>query len=208
MIANVLRLVPRAVVKTYARGARLPLTLAERIANQQGNASWPPSIAFEAAEAQVESLVGALVRDPALAESGRLRQARVAKLREAAELKTVATVEAEQAQRAEQKRKAEIADERKQTVKAAAERKQTVERDAVSQDRKVAAKAAKKSTAVRRQKADQDQAIDRRERADRAEVLDAEAKALALVKDALEAEEMTEVIDASIEGSKEARKLG
>lgn len=208
MITDILRLVPRTVVSGYLRAARLPLTAAERIAKQQDNEAWPPALAFEGLEANVESVVGALIRDPALVESGRLRQAKVAKLREAGELGTVAELEKEQARQEEQSRKAEIAVQRKRTVQATKERKENVEQQAAAEERKVEAKAAKKASAAREQKAAQAKATERRERAGRVEALDEEAKALEIVKDALEAEEKTNLIDEAIEANKESRKTG
>jgi hypothetical protein len=208
MITNVIRSVPRTVLNTYLRAARLPLTAAERIAKQQGNEAWPPALAFESAQAGVETVVGSLLRDAELIENGRLRQAKVAKLRQAGELKTEAELEKEQGRQAEQQRKAEIAQQRKQTMQAAKQRKENVEQQAAVEERKAETKAAKKAAAVREQKAKQEKFIERRERSGRAEALDAEAKALEIVKDALEAEEKVDVIDATIEGNKEARKTG
>jgi len=208
MITDVLRTIPRTVVTGYLRAARLPLTAAERVAKQQDNEAWPPALAFESIEASVESVVGALIRDADLAESGRLRQAKVAKLREAGELKTVAALEKEQARQEEQARKAEIAAQRKQTVQSAKQRKNTIEQQAATEERQVEAKAAKKASAVREQKAAREKVAERSERAGRTEALDAEAKALEIVKDALEAEEKTELIDETLDANKEARKTG
>lgn len=208
MITDILRIAPRAVVTGYLRAARLPLTAAERVAKQQGNEAWPPALAFEAAQATVETVAGSLLRDPDMIEDGRLRQAKVAKLRKADALNTEAEFEKEQARQVEQQRKAEIAEQRKQTMQQAKQRKENVEQQAAAEERTVGAKAAKKAAAVRQQKAKQEKFIERRERTGRTQALDAEAKALEIVKDALEAEEKTDVIDATIEGSKQARKTG
>ena len=208
MIADIIRMVPRTVVGGYLRAARLPLTAAERIAGQQDNEAWPPALAFESIEASAESVIGALLRDPALADSGRMRRAKVAKLREADELKTVAQLEKEQARQQEQERKAEIAEQRKRTVQATAHRKQNVEQEAAAEERKVEAEAAEQASAVRKQKAAQEKSVERQERAGRTDALDAEAKALEIVKDALEAEEKAELIDETIAANKEDRKTG
>lgn len=208
MILDILRIAPRALVTRSLRAARLPLTAAEQLASQQGNEAWPPTLAFESAQANVETLVGSLLRDPALTESGRLRQAKVAELRRADQLEAQAQLEKEQARQAELQRKAEIAEQRKQTMQAAKRRKEAVEQQRAAEEHKAEAKARKRTTGVHKQQAKQEELIERRERAGRAKVLDTEAKALEIVKEALEADEKVDIIDATLEGNKEARKAG
>jgi hypothetical protein len=208
MIADTFRTVPRAVVNGYLRAGRLPITIAERIAGQKGNESWPPALAYERLEAGVEAIAGSLLGDAALTEAGRLRQARVSKLREAAELQTVAAVAREEAREQQHERKAEIAEKRKQTLRVAAEREQAAERQAEQQKRRVETAAARKKSAARSAQAAQEKAIERRERATRVEALKAETEALDSADKALAAEETADLIDKTIEGNKEARKTG
>src|SRR3954465_4083412 len=84
------RNLPRTVVKTYLSAARLPLNAVARANGQQDNEQWPPALAFEGFEASVETVLGSLLRDEGLTEAGRLRQAKVAQLRKAAQLEAVA----------------------------------------------------------------------------------------------------------------------
>lgn len=200
------QVVPRLIVSGYLKAVRLPLTATERIANQQGNKQWPPALAFERFEAGVETIAGSLLRDPALVDKGRLRHAKVAQLRKAAELETLAEQEKKQAKDRLIERRQEVAEERKETERRAEQRKQELERQAELHERKVEQKAAKKTAAARQMKAAQDKAITRQERAAKATALDAESRALSLTKDALEADETVAVIEDTIEGNKAARK--
>src|SRR3954462_11706474 len=92
------RNLPRTVVKTYLSAARLPLNAVAKANGQQGNEQWPPALAFEGFEASVESVLGSLLRDDTLLQSGQVRQAKVAQLRKAVELEAVAETEREVAQ--------------------------------------------------------------------------------------------------------------
>jgi hypothetical protein len=206
VITDILRTVPRTAVHSYLRVLRSPLTVVERIARQQDNGIWPPALAFEGFEASVETVTGSLLRDATLSENGRLRQAKVAKLREAGELKTVAKVEESQALTAEQQRQAEISAQRDRAVQQAAERKTSIKKQAAAKRSKVDAATATKKSAARAQQKAQDKVIERRDRASRGEALEAESKAIDLTASAIEADETAELIDVTLEGAKEARK--
>lgn len=197
--------VPRAVVESYLRAARLPLTAVERIAKQQSNAQWPPALTYESFEAGVETVVGGLLRDPVLVDKGRLRQAKIGQLRKAAELETVAAQEREQAQERLEQERAQAAEERAENERRAEQRKHDVERQAKLHEQKIREKAATKEAAAREAKANQDKAIARRERAAKTLALTKESQALGTVEKALDAEQTVDVIDATLEGSKEAR---
>jgi flagellar biosynthesis GTPase FlhF len=207
-VTTQLKTVPRTVVGAYLRAARLPLTVAERIAKQQGNAQWPPALAFESVEAGVETVLGAFLKDDALVDKGRLRQAKVAQLRKAAELETVAEqARAEADQTFEQRR------EQAQVKRAAAERtaetrEQQLEREARQREQAAEQKAAKKATAAREAAQAQEKAIRRQERVAKAEALSKESEALGAAKKAVDAEETVAVIEDTLDGTKEARKTG
>lgn len=199
---------PRMLVSSYLSALRLPLTISERIAKQQGNEQWPPALAFERFEAGVETLAGSLLRDAALTDKGRLRQAKVGQLRRAAELETLAEQERKQADDRLEQRRQQVAEERQETERRAEQRKRELERQAELHEQKVAEKAEKRATVARQARAAQEKAIAREERAAKKQALDAQARALDVTKDALETEEKVELIDKTIEGSKEARKTG
>jgi hypothetical protein len=196
---------PRLVVEGYFRTARLPLTAIQRVAQQQGNEQWPPGLAFESFEAGVETMVGALLRDPALLDKGRLRQAKLTQLRRASELEAMAAVERERADEQLANREEQLAEQRDEAQRRADQRTRELERQAELHERKVAAKAAKKATAARRTKAAQDASIDSRERVARSAALAEESRALGTAKQALDADETVDVIEDTINGAKAAR---
>jgi colicin import membrane protein len=208
MITETVRAVPRTVVTSYLRVARLPLAAAEKLADQQGNDTWPPTLAFESFEAGVQAALGSLLHDEELTEAGRLGQAKVAKLREAAQLRTLAEVERAQASEQQQERKAEIAEQRKETVQKARERKQAIDREAADRERKVEQEAARKAEDVRRQQAEAKRVTDRRERASRLQALQTESKALGAAEQAVKADETVSVIDNALEANRQDRKSG
>jgi hypothetical protein len=193
-------------VTGYLKAVRLPLTATEPVAKQQSNDQWPPTLAFERFEAGVETVVGSLLRDPALVDKGRLRQAKIAQLKKAAELETLAVQEKKKANSKLIETRELVAEERRDTERRVKQRKQEVERQAELHERKVEEKAAKKSAAAREVKAAQDEAIAREERHAKTEALRAESRALSVTKAALDADETVEVIDDTIEGNKAARK--
>jgi hypothetical protein len=200
--------VPRLFVSSYLTVLRLPLMVTRRIAKQRGNEKWPPALAFERFEAGVETLAGSLLRDQALTQTGRLRQAKVGQLRKAAELETLAGQEENQAdERLEQRRK-QVTEEREETQRRAEQRKRELERQAELHERKVEKKAEKRAAASRQAKAAEEKAIAREERAAKKQALDAEARAQDVTKEALKTEEKIELINQTIEGSTETRKTG
>jgi len=67
-----------------------PPRASARLRGQQPNEQWPPALAFEGLEAGVETVLGSLLRDDVLVEQGRMRQAKVAQLRKAEQLETLA----------------------------------------------------------------------------------------------------------------------
>jgi hypothetical protein len=199
---------PRVVVEGYLRTARLPLTAIERVAKQQDNEQWPPALAYESFEAGVETVLGALLKDPALLDKGRLRQAKIAQLRKAAQLETLADTEREQADARLQQRQEQLEEQRRESERRAEQRKAELERQAELHERKVQAKAAKKTAAAQRSKAAADKAIERQERATKTAALSEESQALRVVKQALDAEETVDVIEDTLDGTKAARKSG
>src|SRR4051812_23520617 len=112
-ITDKIRVVPRSVVGTYLRAGRVALNAAKRVARQRDNQKWAPSLAYEQLQAGVETRLGSLLRDDALTAKGQLREERVAQLKRAAKLETVA----------DQQR--EIADETFEERRDQAERKRT-----------------------------------------------------------------------------------
>jgi colicin import membrane protein len=199
---------PRTVVTTYLNVARLPLSAVAKLSGQQGNEQWPPALAFEGFEASVETVVGSLLRDDELVESGRLRQAKVAQLRKAASLEAIADTTREQAREEFAQRRAAAESTKQQARERAQQREQQVERQAEQRKAQAESKAAKKKAAARQVKAAQEKTIERRERVAEQQALATEAEALKAQKEALDTAETVDVIDDTIEGSKAARHTG
>jgi hypothetical protein len=199
---------PRTVINTYLSVARLPLNAVAKASGQKNNDQWPPALAFEGFEASVESVLGSLLRDDHLLESGRVRQAKVAQLRKAAQLEAVAESGREAAQQ-EFNERLDDAKAKKETAEQRAEkREQQLEREAQQRKAQAEQKAAKQATSARQSKAAVDKVIDRQERAATTQALTKESEALKKQQEALEAAETVNVIDETIEGTKEARKTG
>src|SRR6476619_6654491 len=92
-VDNAVGAVPRTLIGAYFRVGRVSLDLVARMAGQRDNEYWPPALTFDNFEGNVDAVVGGLLRDETLLKKGRLQQARVAQLREAAQLRTVAEQE-------------------------------------------------------------------------------------------------------------------
>ena len=199
---------PRTVINTYLSVARLPLNAVAKVSGQKDNEQWPPALMFEGFEASVETTLGSLLRDDELLESGRVRQAKVAQLRKAAELEAVAETERQVAQQEFSESVDEAQAKRQSADQRAQQREQQIEREA--QQRKVQAeqKAAKQAAGARQAKAAVDKVIDREERAATTKALAKESEALKKQQEALDAAETVDVIDETIDGTKEARKTG
>jgi hypothetical protein len=207
-LTDTVRALPRAVLESYLKAGRLPLSVAQRLAGAPADESWPPSLAYEGFGASVETLVGSLVRDPALIDKGRLRQAKVVQLRRAAELDAAAAEQREQAERDYAQAAGQAEERRDAAAEAAEQRQRALEEKAERQRREAQQEAARKQASSRRLQASQQQAVERQQRAVRLEALEEEAAAVASTQQALEAERTVEVIEDTLEGTKQARKNG
>ena len=197
---------PGTVVKAYLSAARLPLDAAARIGGQQANEQWPPALAFEGLEANVETVVGSLLRDDALVESGRLRRAKVARLRKAGDIGAVADATRAEARDEFAKRREQTEKKRRDATKRAEARERKVEQQAQQSKASVERRAAKKVAAAEAAESAAEDVIERRERAAQADALAKEAEALEARQVALRTEETLDVIDDTLEGTREDRK--
>jgi hypothetical protein len=203
---NAVRAVPRAVIGAYFRVARFPLDLVARVTGQDDNDHWPPALALSGFEGGVDTVLGGLLRDETLVKKGQLQQARVAQLRKAQELRTVAEQERVQADQTLEERRDQARQRRKRAERDAERHEQEIERRAEQAEQRVRQTAAQKKAAARQDKAAQDKAIERRERSAKAEALAKEAAALDTAKQTLDAEATVEVVQDVIESTKAARK--
>jgi len=205
-VTDRIRVVPRTIVGTYLRAGRLPVSVAERVARQQENESWAPAVAYETLQAGVETRIGKLLRDEELAAKGRLREEKVAQLKRAAKLEAVAEGQREVADETFEQRREQAEHKRAAAAQKADQREAELERQAEVRERKVQEKSAKKASNARELKLQQDKAIERRERLAKSEALAKESEALTAAREALHAERTVDVIDDTLEGTKEARK--
>lgn len=198
--------IPRTVVTTYLSAARLPLTLAAKVSGQEENEQWPPVLAFESFEASVQTMAGSLLRDDELVKAGQLTRVKVAELRKAADLETIAQTAREQA-RDELSEERERADRKRQGAsQRARQREQKAEHEAQQRKAKVKRKTAEKVAAAERVEQAQTEAIDRRERGVTRQALAKEKGALKAQKQALSASEAADSAGEAIDRSKAARR--
>jgi hypothetical protein len=202
------RKLPGLVVGTSLQAARLPITAAAKVTGQTGNEEWPLSVAFEGVEATVETTVGGLFRDDELVSRGRLRQARITKLKEAAQLEAIAEQERVEADNELDARR-EVAERRREQVEESAEqREKRLEQEAQKRKQDVAKGAAQRKAATQKQAAAARKAVERNERDANLAAAEAETKALAKEKAALSAEDKAVAVDEAIEANREARASG
>ena len=200
--------IPRAYVNFALGAARLPVTAAERVLHRSDDAQWPPTLAFEQAEASIKQAVGSLLRDSTLVSEGRLVEAKVARLREAAELEANAREVTERADRrlaaerdAEQQRLDEAERETQQRLDAARQdeirRKQEVDEEIRAEERRMAeARQAEEA------------ALAEKERSARAAQLSRDKAALHKKQEAAAARADVLAVDQTLEATKAARRNG
>lgn len=205
VIAKV-RAVPRGVVDASLGLARLPVTAVARVSRQTENDQWPPTLAFEGFEAGVETVVGSLLRDETLTARGRVRQAKVAQIRKAAQLETVSEQLRDQADEKLTVRREQADKKREQAERKAEQREQQIARDEAAREQQAAQKAAAKTAAAAKAEQAQREAVEREARDARAAALAKESQALSAEKAALEADKTVDALDDSIEVSKAVRK--
>lgn len=81
---------PRTAVQQWLGVLRLPLTAVTRFTGHSEDETWPPAVAFDAFEAQVEGFVGTVLHNEKLQEAAEQGRQRVARLRDAVALETAA----------------------------------------------------------------------------------------------------------------------
>ncbi len=198
--------VTRTLVTAALFAARLPLTLAGATLHRGEDAEWLPALAFESFEATVKRCVGVLTHDDALAEEGRLTQAKLRQFRMGVELETLADAQESKAD-AEFNDRLEVDAERRRTVSAQSEQRERAADDRRRQrEREAAAQLEREAAAAEKASVRDKTAVARRERAARAKQVEAERAALAEARQALEAEQQVDEIGAELEASKEGRR--
>jgi flagellar biosynthesis GTPase FlhF len=202
------RKLPGIVVGTSLQAARLPINAAARVTGQSGNEEWPLSVAFEGVEAAVETTVGGLFRDDDLVSRGRLRQARITKLKEAGQLEAIAEQERVEADNELDARRDAAERRREQVEESAEQREKRLEQEAQKRKQEVSKSAAQRKAATKKQAAAAREAVERKERDAKLAAAEAETEALAKEKAALSAEDKAVAVDEAIDANREARASG
>lgn len=180
-----IRPLSRRAVDLTLRTTRLPLTVAERITGRDGGpeTGWAPALYFAGFESLLLRTAGTLLRDDELIRRGRLEETAVYHRERALELE----------QRAEQAR--EVADERAARRQAAAvqgAKKRKAAADSV---------AAARRRQVREAKEHGDKLLEDEARVRRAAELDAQRRAVAAEREAVETARETADLERRIERS-------
>lgn len=199
------RQLPGFVVGTTLQAARLPLSAVARVTGHGGNDAWAPVVAFDSAGAAVETTLGSLLGDETLVSRGRLRQARLEKIKQAAELEAVAERKRRQAADELEAKRDALAERRQQVEETAEEREARIEQQAAKRQAKVAKAASTRKAAARKQAAATEKSIEKQERQAELAAANAEATALDLERAALSAEDAAIATDEAIDESREAR---
>jgi hypothetical protein len=187
------------------RGARLPLTVTERLF-ARGERSWPPGVLFDKVEAGVKDLVARATGDETLQASARLLRAEADKREEAmAERAHAAEVEQRAEARTEARRE-ELEAQREAVEDAEAEREREIERAEREARERAAKEAEAKRSATRTTAAKRKQAVSKRAtRADAAR-LEAESEALRAEQAAVRARGDALDLDKAVQAKRSARR--
>jgi hypothetical protein len=204
-LIGTVRSVPRFVVGRTMQTARLPIAALARVTGQRDNDEWLPLVAFEGVEAIVETTVGSLLRDDSLVSRGRLRSARVTKLREAARLEAIAEQTRADADDELERRRAAAERRREKAERTAQQREAQIEQQAASKKQSARQSAAASKEALATQVDAAEEAVEREERTGRIAATEAQAEALEKERAAVAAEDRALEADEQIEASREAR---
>jgi hypothetical protein len=196
--------IPRQAVQFGLWGARLPLTLADRVLarGQEDTSTWPPNLAFDKFEAGVKDIVGLATRDDTLVTAARLQRAEITRLESARAARGHATKVVDEARREE-------LDGQREAVEAAADEGERRIDDAEREAEQRAAKEAEaKRSATRTTAAKRRQAVGKQ--AARTDVQRARSRgeALRARKGAVEARGKALELDGAVQAKTSSRRSG
>ena len=202
-----LQRIPRTIVSTWLRTARLPLDAVEAVVRRgEHDVEWLPAIAFDSFEATVKQFAGSILHDDELTQDGRLAQARVAQLREAVELDAVAEQHKTQAEAEFEERRQADEQHREEVQKQADQREAALERERAEKKRRAADEDARKRKQAAQVEAVEERIVEREDRVARATRIVAERDALQHERKAVAAEGRVTDLDGKLEDTKAARK--
>jgi hypothetical protein len=202
-----LQRIPRTIVCTWLRTARLPLDAVEAVVHRgEHDVEWPPAIAFDSFEATVKQFAGSILHDDELTQDGRLAQARVAQLREAVELDAVAEQHKTKAEAEFEERRQADEQHREEVQKQADQREAALERERAEKKRRAADEDARKRKQAAQVEAVEERIVEREDRVARATRIVAERDALQHERKAVAAKGRVTDLDGKLEDTKAARK--
>lgn len=200
----------RQAVQFGLWGARLPLTLADRVLarGQDDTSTWLPNVAFDKVEAGVKDIVGRATGDDTLVTAARLQRAEIARLESARAARVHATKVVDDAQAAAQGRREEL-DGRREAVEAAADEGERRIDDAEREAEQRAAKEADaKRSATRTTAAKRRQAVGRQAARTDVQRASSRGEALRAQKGAVRARGKALELDGAVQAKKSSRRSG
>ena len=205
-LTTTVQILPRTLLDLSLRAAELPVGLAARVAGQQNNSQWPPTVALGGFEATLETTIGGWLHDQVLIDKGLLRSEKLRHLRRAARLEAFAQ-QKRSAAAAKFEQQTDTADQARETARRQAARDQeaAAQQEAAAERETQQEAAEQKAAAVKAQER-RAKAINRQERARTLAALDAEAQALQTTSEALHAQNNADGLGEKIEQSKAQRK--
>jgi hypothetical protein len=189
--------VPRQVVRLGFAGARLPLSIAEKVAERQGVdlSGLPPVAVYDALEAQAKMLVGRITRDEELVEEGLLQEKATRHRAGAERLSGAAEAVRDGAQEKLGERIDRAEETREQIEEQTEARRAQVRREEEEAKKAAREKARKREQAVRQAARAREKAVEAKERKAELARIKAEAEALEKESKAINAERVVSTID-------------
>jgi hypothetical protein len=202
--------IPRLAVRFGLWGARLPLTLADRVLarGQEDTSTWPPNLAFDKFEAGVKDIVGRATRDDTLVTAAGLQRAEITRLESARAARGHATKVVDDAEAAAQARREELDDQREAVEAAADEGERRIDDAERESEQRAAKEAEAKRSATRTTAAKRRQAVGKQ--AARTDVQRARSRgeALRAQKGAVRAHGKALELDGAVQAKKSSRRSG
>ena len=192
--------------RVWLGAARIPVSVAQRIAGRDDDVTWGPVVAYDTVASNVKLAVGTIIGDPRLMDEGRVQAEKVQQVTRAAKLEAHSEQRRAEAD-AELERRREEIETRRQRVEEEAERGEAaVAEQEESERERVRATAASKSAAVRQRTAARAKAVSAQERTARTVRVEEQAGAVRAKRDELAAKRAATELDRAIEVKKSQRK--
>jgi hypothetical protein len=202
--------IPRQAVQFGLWGARLPLTMADRVltGGQKDTATWLPNLAFDKFEAGVKDIVGRAVRDDTLVAAARLQRAEITRLESARATRVHATKVVDDADAAAQARREDLDGQREAVEAVADEGERRIEEALREAEQRAAKEAEAKRSATRTTAAKRRQAVSKQAARTDAQRARSQGEALRTEKGAVRARGKARELDGAVQAKKSSRRPG